>query len=62
VTGIPALTQIARAVAVHRGGQLTAGDPFGRGGRTIITWTLVPTGGWTVLTFARENEVLAPGA
>jgi methyl-accepting chemotaxis protein len=55
----PSLTQIAKAVAAGRGGQLTTTDPF-TGTESVLTWSPVKGAGWAVVTSVPTAEVLAP--
>jgi methyl-accepting chemotaxis protein len=41
------------------GGQRVATDPF-TGKRVIATWAPVKTGGWSLVTFAPQDEAMAP--
>ena len=50
------LTERSRDVA---DGSLTARDPFGSG-KALITWTRVPSTGWTLMTVIPTAEVRAP--
>jgi methyl-accepting chemotaxis protein len=44
-----------------RAGQRVVTDPF-TGKRAIVTWAPVTTGGWSLVTFAPEDEAMAPVA
>jgi len=55
----PALTEIAKAVAAGKGGQLTTTDPF-TGKESVLTWSPVKGAGWSVVTSVPTAEVLAP--
>ena len=52
-------TRLMRMSTTTTNGSLTASDPFGAG-RALLTWTRVPSTGWTLITVIPTAEIRAP--
>jgi methyl-accepting chemotaxis protein len=55
----PELKQVADSVAAGKSGQLETKDPF-TGKDVVLTWSKIPTSGWSFITSAPVAEALAP--
>jgi methyl-accepting chemotaxis protein len=55
----PDLKQVADSIAAGKSGQIETKDPF-TGKDVVMTWSTIPTSGWSFITSAPLSEALAP--
>jgi methyl-accepting chemotaxis protein len=55
----PELKQVADSIAAGKSGQIETKDPF-TGKDVVMTWSKIPTSGWSFITSVPVAEVLAP--